>query len=104
MPLDPAIPAVELKLDVRAPARGQRLFVLGRVSQQRCNACACRADGYMWADGLEPNAAQTTATVMAISGSLVDACQDGAGHTNSGARSGDTKAILAAGSDSAESE
>lgn len=66
MPVDAEALAVEFKLDMLAPARGERLFVLGRVLRETCTACVCEAAGYMRSAGTEKRVAQMTATVMLL--------------------------------------
>jgi acyl-coenzyme A thioesterase PaaI-like protein len=95
MPVEATVLTVDFKLDVLAPARGHGLFVLGRVLRAGCNACTCQAEGYMRADSAEKQVALMTATVMVMRGPAQGA---------SGSRSGETKAILACGSQSTAAE
>jgi acyl-coenzyme A thioesterase PaaI-like protein len=59
---------VELKINLLAPARGERLIARGRVERAGRRLTVARADVYAVADGKETHVATAMGTFMTMSG------------------------------------
>jgi uncharacterized protein (TIGR00369 family) len=57
---------VEFKINLLAPAAGQRLLARGRVIRSGRNLTVCRGDAVTVTDGQEKHVATMTATVIAV--------------------------------------
>jgi len=57
---------VEFKINLLAPAAGERLVARGRVLRSGRTLTVCRGDAVMMSDGEEKHVATLTATLMAI--------------------------------------
>ena len=69
MPADAAVLSVEFKLNLLAPARGERLIARGRVLRAGRTITACAADvAAIAAGGEESLVASMLATIMAVHG------------------------------------
>ena len=73
MPADAAVLTVEYKVNLLAPAEGERLVARGRVVRSGRTIYVCAGDAFMAARGEERHVATMTATVMCVQGrELVD--------------------------------
>jgi uncharacterized protein (TIGR00369 family) len=68
MAADEGVLTVELKINLLAPAKGERLIARGRVERAGRRLTVARADVYALADGTETHVAKAMGTFMAVSG------------------------------------
>jgi uncharacterized protein (TIGR00369 family) len=68
MAADEGVLTVELKINLLAPARGERLLARGRVERAGRRLTVARADVYAVADGSETHVAMALGTFMAMAG------------------------------------
>ncbi len=68
MAADEGVLTVELKINLLAPAKGERLIARGRVERAGRRLTVARADVYAVAGGEETHVATAMGTFMAISG------------------------------------
>jgi uncharacterized protein (TIGR00369 family) len=59
---------VELKINLLAPAAGERVVAQGRVVRAGRTLTVCRAEVHAWADGEERHVATMTATLISVGG------------------------------------
>jgi uncharacterized protein (TIGR00369 family) len=57
---------VEFKLDLLAPAAGERLVARGRIIRSGRTLTVCRGDAFTTSDGREKHVATMTATMIAV--------------------------------------
>jgi uncharacterized protein (TIGR00369 family) len=68
MPADAAVLTVELKVNLLAPARGERLTALGRVRRAGRTLTVTEAEVTAWRDGRPTPVALLLGTMMAVTG------------------------------------
>ena len=68
MAADEGVLTVELKINLLAPAKGERLVARGRVERAGRRLTVARADVYAVADGSETHVAMATGTFMTMTG------------------------------------
>ena len=68
MAADEGVLTVELKINLLAPAKGERLIARGRVERAGRRLTVARADVYADANGTETHVAMATGTFMFMSG------------------------------------
>ena len=66
MPAGTAVLTVEYKINLLAPAEGDRLIARGRVVRTGRTLTICAGDAYMVGDGVERHVATVTATMMCV--------------------------------------
>ena len=66
MPPGAEVLTVEFKINLLAPAAGERLVARGRVVRSGRNLTVCRGDAVAIGDGEEKHVATMTATLLAI--------------------------------------
>ena len=66
MPAGSEVLTVEFKINLFAPARGDRLVARGRVVRGGRTITVCQGDAYAVADGVETHCATMVATMMRI--------------------------------------
>ena len=66
MPADAAVLSVEFKINLLAPAGGERVVARGRVVRAGRNVSVCQADGFALQDGAEKHVATMTGTMMCV--------------------------------------
>ena len=67
-PADAAVMSVEFKINLLAPAEGERLIARGRVVRAGRTVSVCQADGFMERDGAEKHVATMVGTMMTLVG------------------------------------
>jgi len=68
MPADAAVMSVEFKINLLAPADGERLVARGRVVRAGRTVSVCQADGYMERAGAEKHVCTMVGTMMTLVG------------------------------------
>jgi uncharacterized protein (TIGR00369 family) len=68
MPADAGVLSIEFKVNLLAPARGERIIARGRVVRAGRTISVCTADAFAIQAGAERHVATMTATLMAIAG------------------------------------
>jgi len=68
MPPDAAVLAIEFKLNLLAPATGERVMARGRVKKAGRTIMVCEADAFAVTGGDEKLVASMTGTMMVVSG------------------------------------
>ena len=68
MDADAAVLTVEFKINLLAPAAGERLIARGRVIRSGRTLTVCRGDAVTVADSAEKHVAALTATMIAVRG------------------------------------
>jgi len=68
MAAEEGVLTVELKINLLAPAKGERLVARGRVERAGRRLTVARADVYALADGAETHVAMALGTFMAMTG------------------------------------
>lgn len=63
---------VEFKINLLAPAAGERMVARGRVIRSGRNLTVCRGDAVTISDGIEKHVATMTATLVAIRRDVAD--------------------------------
>lgn len=66
MPAGTAVLTVEYKINLLAPAEGEKLIARGRVVRAGRTLTTCAGDAYMVGDGPERHVATVTATMMCV--------------------------------------
>jgi uncharacterized protein (TIGR00369 family) len=66
MPADAAVLSVEFKINLLAPAAGERVIARGRVVRAGRNVSVCQADGFAVQDGAEKHVATMVGTMMCV--------------------------------------
>ncbi len=66
MPEGSAVLAVEFKINLLAPAKGERFRVVGEVLKPGRTISVCQSDAFAEFDGKEKLVAQMTGTIMAV--------------------------------------
>ncbi len=66
MPEDAAVLAVEFKINLLAPAKGERFRVVAEVLKPGRTISVCQADAFAEIEGKEKLVAQMTGTIMAV--------------------------------------
>jgi uncharacterized protein (TIGR00369 family) len=66
MPAETAVLTVEYKINLLAPAAGERLIARGRVVRAGRTLTTCAGDAFMVVDGAERQIATVTATMMCV--------------------------------------
>ncbi len=66
MPAGTAVLTVEYKINLLAPAEGEKLIARGRVVRAGRTLSTCAGDAYMVGDGAERHVATVTATMMCV--------------------------------------
>jgi len=66
MPADAAVLSIEFKINLLAPAAGDRLVARARVVRAGRTITVCTADGFMLRDGVEKHVATMTGTMMCV--------------------------------------
>lgn len=66
MPADAGVLAVEFKINLMAPAKGEKLIARGRVIRAGRTLSVCQADVVAVVEGSEKNVAILTSTVMTV--------------------------------------
>ena len=65
---DAAVLSIEFKVNLLAPALGERVIARGRVVRAGRTITVCTADAFALRDGAERHVSTMTATLMAIAG------------------------------------
>jgi uncharacterized protein (TIGR00369 family) len=68
MPADAAVLSIEFKVNLLAPARGERLLARGAVRRSGRTITVCDADAFMSEDGRDKLVATMLATMMCVRG------------------------------------
>lgn len=68
MPADAGVLSIEFKVNLLAPAEGERILVRGRVVRAGRTISVCTADAYAVRDGRERHVTTMTATIMTVTG------------------------------------
>jgi uncharacterized protein (TIGR00369 family) len=68
MPADAGVLSIEFKVNLLAPAQGERILVRGRVVRAGRTISVCQGDAFAVRDGQERHVATMTATMMAVIG------------------------------------
>jgi uncharacterized protein (TIGR00369 family) len=68
MPADAGVLSIEFKVNLLAPARGERVIARGRVVRAGRTISVCTADAFAIQDGAERHVSTMTATLMAVAG------------------------------------
>ena len=68
MPADAEVLSIEFKVNLLAPARGERVIARGRVVRAGRTITVCTADAFAVQDGAERHVSTMTATMMTIIG------------------------------------
>jgi uncharacterized protein (TIGR00369 family) len=68
MPADAGVLSIEFKVNLLAPARGERVIARGRVVRAGRTISVCTADAFAIQDGAERHVSTMTATLMAVMG------------------------------------
>lgn len=68
MPVDAAVLSIEFKINLLAPAVGERLLARAQVLRAGRTVTVCRADGVMVKDGGEKPVATMVGTMMTVMG------------------------------------
>lgn len=68
MPADAGVLAVEFKINLMAPAKGEKLIARGRVIRAGRTLSVCQADVVAVVEGSEKAVAMLTSTVMTVLG------------------------------------
>ncbi len=68
MPPDAAVLAVEFKINLMAPAVGERLLARGRVARAGGTITVCVGDAVAVRDGIEQPVARMQGTIMTVLG------------------------------------
>ena len=66
MPADAGVLAVEFKINLMAPAKGEKLIARGRVLRAGRTLSVCQAEVVAVSDGAEKTVALLTSTVMTV--------------------------------------
>jgi len=66
MPADAAVLSIEFKINLLAPARGERFVARGRVVRAGRNITVCEAEGWALEGGAEKRVAIMTGTMMCV--------------------------------------
>ncbi|CAN5435197.1 PaaI family thioesterase [soil metagenome] len=66
MPADAAVLSIEFKVNLLAPARGERLIARGRVTRAGRTITVCTGDAFMIEEGRERHVATMLATMMTL--------------------------------------
>jgi uncharacterized protein (TIGR00369 family) len=66
MPADAAVLSIEFKINLLAPARGERFVARARVVRAGRNVTVCEAEGWALAGGAEKRVAIMTGTMMCL--------------------------------------
>jgi uncharacterized protein (TIGR00369 family) len=66
MPADAAVLSIEFKVNLLAPARGERLIARGRVTRAGRTVTVCTGDAFMIEEGRERHVATMLATMMTL--------------------------------------
>ena len=66
MPADAAVLSVEFKINLLAPAAGERVVARGRVVRSGRNVSVCQADAFAVKDGVEKHVATMVGTMMCV--------------------------------------
>ncbi|CAN5841543.1 PaaI family thioesterase [soil metagenome] len=66
MPADAAVLSIEFKVNLLAPARGERLIARGRVTRAGRTVTVCTGDAFMVEEGRERHVATMLATMMTL--------------------------------------
>jgi uncharacterized protein (TIGR00369 family) len=66
MPADAAVLSVEFKINLLAPAAGERVVARGRVVRAGRNLSVCQADAFAMQDGKEKHVAAMQGTMMCV--------------------------------------
>lgn len=66
MPAEAGVLSIEFKVNLLAPARGERVIARGRVVRAGRTISVCTADAFAIQDGAERHVATMTATLMAV--------------------------------------
>jgi acyl-coenzyme A thioesterase PaaI-like protein len=67
MPADAAVLSIEFKINLLAPAIGERFIARGRVVRAGRTITVCHADAFAWKDGAEKLVATMVGTMMCVS-------------------------------------
>ena len=68
MPAEAAVVSVEFKINLLAPAVGDRFVARGRVLRAGRTLTVCRGDGFALGEGAETHVATVVATMIALHG------------------------------------
>jgi uncharacterized protein (TIGR00369 family) len=68
MPADAGVLSIEFKVNLLAPARGERVIARARVVRAGRTVTVCTADAFAVQDGAERHVSTMTATMMTIAG------------------------------------
>ena len=68
MPADAGVLSIEFKVNLLAPAAGERILVRSRVVRAGRTISVCTADAYAVSDGAERHVTTMTATMMTVTG------------------------------------
>ena len=68
MPADAAVLSIEFKVNLLAPAQGERIIVRGRVVRAGRTISVCSGDAFAVRDGQERHVATMTGTMMTVIG------------------------------------
>lgn len=68
MPADAGVLSIEFKVNLLAPAAGERILVRSRVVRAGRTISVCTADAYAVRDGTERHVTTMTATMMTVTG------------------------------------
>lgn len=68
MPADAGVLSIEFKVNLLAPARGERVIARARVVRAGRTITVCTADAFAVQDGAERHVSTMTATMMTIAG------------------------------------
>lgn len=66
MPADAGVLSIEFKVNLLAPARGERVIARGRVVRAGRTISVCTGDAFAVQDGAERHVATMTATMMTV--------------------------------------
>ncbi len=66
MPADAAVLSIEFKVNLLAPARGERLIARGRVTRAGRNVTVCAGDAFVVEEERERHVATMLATMMTV--------------------------------------
>jgi uncharacterized protein (TIGR00369 family) len=68
MPVDAAVLSIEFKVNLLAPAQGERIIARGRVVRAGRTISVCSGDAFAVRDGQERHVATMTGTMMTVIG------------------------------------
>ena len=68
MPADAGVLSIEFKVNLLAPARGERVIARARVVRAGRTITVCTADAFAVQDGAERHVSTMTATMMTVAG------------------------------------